>query len=188
MNYTRDRTLFPRHAVDSTDGILKNSVISSIPLSGISTNKLADRGTKYIGEIKGALPKGLHADHIWSHVKTEVHIHCWEQDGKIWYLPRYSGRYPVEVVGLYVHPRTGLLRLKAERARNTAANDSKATIKRIKLTEAAEYRNINAIWYYLEFGPADPLAPSGAKREIVKKAQLNRKELRQLRADHPTAA
>src|SRR5947208_10890690 len=67
---------------------------------------------KVYSEIKAALPKGLHADHIWSHVKSEVQMHCWEEDGKIWYVPRYLGRYAAEVDGLYVHPRTGLLRLK----------------------------------------------------------------------------
>src|SRR5262245_64785029 len=141
---------------------------------------------KIYSEIKQALPKGLHADHIWSHVKSEVQIHCWEQDGKLWHLARYS-RCPVEVDGLYVHPRTGLLRLKTKQVRQTNPNHSKAATKRIELSDATEYRNIEGIWYHLELAEPDPLAVPGAKREIVRKKQLNRKELRELRADHPSA-
>jgi hypothetical protein len=135
-------------------------------------------------ELKKAVPKGLHADHIWSHVKSAVQIHCWEEDGAVWYLPRYSRR-PCEVDGLYVHPRTGFLRLKPERSRQPIPTRA-ASIRRIDLSKTSIYRNIDGLWYYLEFAPRDPL--EDAEWVLIKKKQLNRKELQELHATYPNAA
>lgn len=139
---------------------------------------------KVYSEVKAAVPKGLHGDHIWSHIKSSVHMHCWEEAGSIWYMPRFSRR-PCEVQGLYVHPRTGLLRLKCEPPRKTPQTPLVPSVRRIDLSETSMYRNLDGIWYYLEFAARDPL--TNAEWVLTKKKQLNRKELRELHDTYPHA-
>ena len=135
---------------------------------------------KVYSEIRRAVPGGMQGDHLWMHIKWEVEIHCFERDGRVFARQRYFYG-EIEVSGLYVHPRTGLLcyRLLPSRPRLKPT----APVDRIEIAENEEYRKINGIWYYQKFVRLDVSGPPVL--ELVRKKQLNRRELREFRKAHP---
>jgi hypothetical protein len=135
-------------------------------------------------EVRKAIPRGMHGDHLWLHIKSEVQIHCVEKDGRIFAQPNYFFGM-VEVSGLYVHPRTGLLCNKP-RTTNKARSKTPAKVSHVKINENEEFRNINGIWFYRKFVTVGFTQPP--ERELVVKKQLNRRELQDLRKKHPEVA
>jgi hypothetical protein len=135
---------------------------------------------KVYSEIRKAVPNGMHGDHIWLHIKTEVEINCFERDGRIFARPRYFPR-EVEVSGLYVHPRTLLLCYKETPVKPLKKRTS--YVHRIHIAENEEYRRINGLWYYQKFTRLDVSGPPVL--QLVQKKQLNRRELRELANAHP---
>jgi hypothetical protein len=135
---------------------------------------------KIYSEVRKAVPNGLHGDHVWMHIKWEVEINCFERDGRIYSQPRYFHR-EIEVAGLYVHPRTGLLRY-AERP-SKRLNCPASPADQIEIAENEEYRKINGLWYYRKFIRLDVGGPPVL--ELIRKKQLNRRELRDLQRAHP---
>jgi hypothetical protein len=109
-----------------------------------------------------------------------VEVDCVERDGVVYPQPRFLEDGTSEVTGLYVHPRTGLLR-KPRRARTQSGRVK--PINWIKLGEVEELRRINDIWYHQRFRFVD-MGGRTAKVLTCKK-QLNRRELRELRAEYP---
>ena len=132
-------------------------------------------------EIRKAIPNGLHGDHLWMHIRWEVEIHCFERDGRVFARQRYFYG-DMEVSGLYVHPRTRFLccRLPASRPR---LKKQGAPLDRIEIAEHEEYRKINGIWYYQKFVRLDVAGPPIL--ELVRKKQLNRRELLEFLKRHP---
>jgi hypothetical protein len=136
---------------------------------------------KVYSEIRKGVPAGLHGSHLWSHIRRIVEIDCVERDGVIYPQPRFLEDGTSEVTRLYVHPRTGLLRNKPRRAKTERGKA--VPIHWIKLGEAEEFRRINAIWYYRRF---DYVNRGGQLiKALTYKKQLNRRELRELRAEYP---
>jgi hypothetical protein len=135
---------------------------------------------KIYSEIRKAVPNGLHGDHLWMHIKWEVEINCFERDGQVFAQPRYF-HGEIEVSGLYVHPRTGLLRYAERPSRRLEKPPS--PVNRIEIAENEEYRRINAIWYYQKFVRLDIAGPPVL--QLIRKKQLNRRELRDLQTAHP---
>jgi hypothetical protein len=135
---------------------------------------------KIYSEIRKAVPNGLQGDHLWMHIKWEVEINCFERDGHVLAQPRYFRR-DVEVCGLYVHPRTGLLCYKERPAKRL--KETTYALNRIELAENEEYRKINGLWYYQKFVRRDLAGPPVL--ELIQKKQLNRRELRDLQNTHP---
>ena len=49
--------------------------------------------------------------HIWDHVRWEIETDCYVGENRVVYSTRYTyALHPVPVDGLYVHPKTGLIR------------------------------------------------------------------------------
>jgi len=136
---------------------------------------------KVYSEIRKAIPNGLHGDHLWMHIKWEVEINCFEREGRVFARPRYFYR-DVEVSGLYVHPRTRLLCYKAQISRSRLKQVVEP-VDRIEIGENEEYRKIVGVWYYQKFVRLDIAGPPVL--ELIRKKQLNRHELRDLRNAHP---
>ena len=84
--------------------------------------------------------------------------------------------------GLYVHPRTGLLCFKPRISR-TRRPKPIAPPERIEIGENEEYRKINGLWYYQKFVRLDLAGPPVL--QLIRKKQLNRRELRDLQNAHP---
>ena len=135
---------------------------------------------KVYSEIRKAVPPGLHGSHLWFHIKGIVQVDCVERDGFIYPLPRFLEGGTTEVTGLYVHPRTGLLR-EPRRARRQSGKVK--PINWIKLGEVEEFRRINDIWYHQRFHFLD--RGGQTVKALTGKKQLNRRELRELRAGYP---
>jgi hypothetical protein len=111
------------------------------------------------------------------HIKWEVETNCFERDGRLFERPRY-GVGDIEVSGLYVHPRTGLLCYKP-RVSRPRRSERPAPVNQVDINENEEYRKINGIWYYQKFVRLDVAGPPVF--ELIEKKQLNRRELRELR-------
>src|SRR5262249_33201197 len=111
---------------------------------------------KIYSEIRKAVPNGLHGDHLWTHIKWEVEVHCFQRDGRVFAHARYF-HGEVEVSGLYVHPRTGLLRY----AERPSGQPGKAVtlVNRVEIGENEEYRKINGLWFYQKFVRLDVAGP-----------------------------
>jgi hypothetical protein len=124
---------------------------------------------KVYSEIRKAVPNGMHGDHSWMHIKSEVEINCFERDGRIFARPRYFHR-EVEVSGLYVHPRTGLLCYEATPSKPLKKRT--LYVHRIHIAENEEYRRINGLWYYQKFTRLDVSGPPVL--QLIQKKQLNR--------------
>jgi len=89
--------------------------------------------------------------HILQHVRQHVAVHAVEQDRKIGSLG-YGGFTELWNGHLYVHSRTGLLRRYS--ARRHPAPPAATTHLAIDATH--EYRQHNAVWYWVELTPIDP--------------------------------
>jgi hypothetical protein len=100
---------------------------------------------KVYSEIRKAVPNGLHGDHLWMHIKSEVEINCFEREGRVFTRPRYF-HAEVEVSGLYVQPRTGLLCYK--RRASKELKQPTASLNQIAISDNEEYRRINGLWFY----------------------------------------
>jgi hypothetical protein len=139
---------------------------------------------KVYSEIRKGIPRGLHADHLWSHIRSAVQLNCFERDGEVFAWTHYFFG-EVKVSGLYVHPRTGLLCFKPKPSRKPRTTNVAASATLIQRGELEEYRKINGIWYYRKFIRLDVAGPPVL--QVVEKKQLNRRELRELGIENVTA-
>jgi len=55
--------------------------------------------------------RSVTGSHIWDHVMREIEVDCYIGDGRLAYsnVRTYSWTRDLPVVGLYVHPKTGLI-------------------------------------------------------------------------------
>jgi hypothetical protein len=133
---------------------------------------------KVYAEIRKAVPEGLHGDHLWSHIRHEVRVHCYERDGRVFTVAPYWGEE--EVSGLYVHPRTGLL---SRKRRASKPPIKPRPVNEIALSDSEEFRKIDGVWYHRKFVLID--IDGRLHRQYTEKKQLSREELRELRKTHP---
>jgi hypothetical protein len=138
---------------------------------------------KVYSEIRRGLPDGMHGEHIMSHVRSDVGMHCEEINGVIKVCTRWGHSNEVMEGELYVHPRTGILCVGKHRKRRPASPER---VEHIKLEDNHEYRLIDGIWYYQEFVYVMASRLRGGRytenpeRQVVKKRQLNSRELARL--------
>jgi hypothetical protein len=152
------------------------------PLRRFLRSQVGRPWDKVHAEIRKALPNGLHSDHLWSHITSEVMIQCVERDGRVFGRPFYFGG-EIEVEGLYVHPRTKLLCYKRKSRFDFERRSS--AVDFVRLGENEEYRRIDGIWYYRLFVSLDTTPPT---RRLVEKKQLSRRELKELQDEYPAVA
>ncbi len=137
---------------------------------------------KVFSEIRKAVPAGLHGDHLWMHIRSMVSTNCIERDGGVFQVTRYYFG-EVEVFGLYVHPRTRLLSFRQKSRRPKGMKPSTARVTVVRFGENEEYRKINGLWFYRKFVRLE--VPSPPSFQLVRKKQLNRRELRRLWEEYP---
>jgi hypothetical protein len=88
--------------------------------------------------------------HILQHLDGYVETRCW-MDGKTvmgsphWFRPR-----PVE--GLYVHPKTGILR----RAPKRTLDREREPVTHVRLSDLARYELIDGVWFRFDYRKRDP--------------------------------
>jgi len=90
--------------------------------------------------------------HVFEHIEGEVEKNCFiGKDGKVYTSYSHTGVIPV--YGLYVHPRTGLLRWKEGNywKERLKAEKKRKQITRIRIDETHSYIKLNGIWYIGEF-------------------------------------
>lgn len=128
---------------------------------------------------------GLHVfTHLWQYVeKNTVMI-----DGNVCYVGtgfREKGYVPIEesyrYEQFYVHPEDGILcaaPIRSYRARRNHQFRQKEDENVIEIGLGKAYRKMEGIWYYTEYAKVDKY--DGYHGIILKKRQLNKKELRYL--------
>jgi len=74
---------------------------------------------KVHSELSGKLDRrSVTGSHIWDHVVREIETDCYIGDDRLAYSNRRRYLHPeIPVAGLYVHPRTGLIREQRRRRR-----------------------------------------------------------------------
>lgn len=155
---------------------------------------------KVWSEIKATMDdRTVTGRHIFDHIKGEVELHCIiGPDGVAMQKAHGYRREGERVVGLYVHPETGILRFQP-REKFAAP---KAIPAMLKIKDGKFFENIKGIWYITQYRYRDPNEiverryNEILKRTIVKrvkdllekdqrimisKKQAGRKELKQVR-------
>jgi len=128
--------------------------------------------------------------HIFEHVQSEVSLRCYVgEDGVVYEQPGWGKPRPVR--GLYVHPRTGLLRWKdpKDRGKKRRSGPTKQEVTRIPINQTQSYLKLDGIWYLADLDSTESMPKvEGGKQAvyseghcqwwIVRKRQCSRKELR----------
>ena len=111
------------------------------PLKRTSISRSDGHGTKYTRRFERILTRGKPRNCTsCSTSATYVQTHC-RMDGRtVMATHRWSGAGPVE--GLYVHPKTGLLRRAPKRKRDRRPKP----VTRVPLSELAHYELIEGVW------------------------------------------
>jgi hypothetical protein len=118
------------------------------PLRGYLKKQVGRPWNKVFSELCEHLDKrSITGQHIWDHIKYEVELNAYISDGKVFERPRFGSIRLVQ--GLYVHPVTGILRWAPERPRHRYRPRLDPNLK--KLTDRAELRRIDGIWFYFEY-------------------------------------
>ena len=119
--------------------------------------------------------------HVLQHVPDYVFINTRiDANGKVVGTSRYGVDEPVW--GMYVHPRTGLLRYaKSRRARRNwrERRPDEAEDNFVPIDADSAYQKLNGLWYRTTYGEAP--APD-QPRPLVAKFQLDRKTVKRLEA------
>lgn len=148
---------------------------------------------KVEGELAAALDlRTVVGRHLLSHVEGEVAIHCRiDADGRVF---RRNGDWEIE--GLYVHPRTGLLRRTKPR-RFDAAAERRRRIEQadeVDLDATTRARRIDGIWYLFSRAArveevvacrrdaTGRLVRHFETRQVEDKRQASRTDIRRIRA------
>jgi len=125
--------------------------------------------------------------HVFEHVETEVTVNCYEENGLVYGYNSWGGR-PQPVSGLYVHPRTGLLRSAERRYRKERSEPKERT--RIRISPQNHYIRQDGVWYIAELknykrfvAPDEVNKPTfvdhlSLKWLILQRRQCNKKELK----------
>ena len=159
------------------------------PLRRYLTKQVGRPWTKVYAEIRKNIDTrsaiGLHVmQHLFDFIAVNV-----EMEGGVLYEMGRFGRHPVR--GLYVHPRTGIIR--AAKPRKAAPKRPERTL--IAVSETVEYEKIDGLWFRMLYRlrDADELVPGWdgtlvraielglrSTRELIHKQQCDRKTIRRL--------
>lgn len=128
---------------------------------------------KVYGEMRKTIDTrsaiGLHVlQHLEDYVATDTFI----KDGVVCEWQRRGGAAPVS--GLYVHPKTGLLRF----ARRRKTPRELPPLEIVRVCETVQYRKIDGLWFRMEYRKAGPdeMVP-GQHGMLVRAAELGRSSL-----------
>ena len=157
---------------------------------------------KAYSEICKAVPKGMHRDHVDSHLRHIVAIRCFYVERELWVTSGILSR-PTRIAawhtGLYVEPRTGILR-DARRKKKRQHAPVRPMPKAFWTDSTHQCRRIRGVWYELAYQRHDPdeilqtRVKSGftvhTRRrhtelpllEFIGKRQLDTREIRSLKA------
>lgn len=123
------------------------------PLRQYLFSKIGSRWDEVYSEVKKIIPKGLHGDHIWSHITQMIAVDCEVKDG-IFYDrsdPYRYADYKVGINGLFVHPETGIISLQVRKRKEPAPEPVKEIIIKQgggKVDEDIRFLLFdNGIWY-----------------------------------------
>ena len=87
--------------------------------------------------------------HILQHLRDYVQTHCWMEGRTVMAGRRWFGVAPVE--GLYVHPKSGILRRAPERKWERA----REPVTRVRLSDLAHYELIEGVWFRFDYRKRD---------------------------------
>jgi hypothetical protein len=87
--------------------------------------------------------------HILQHLDGYVQTHCWMEGKIVMTNRRWFGVDPVE--GLYVHPKTGILRRAPERKWSRPPK----LVTRVRLNELAHFELIEGVWFRFDYRKRD---------------------------------
>jgi len=146
---------------------------------------------KVYGEIRQTIDTrsaiGLHVlQHLEDYVATDAFL----EDGVVCEWRWRGGAVPVD--GLYVHPKTGLLRFAKRRKTPRQA----PPLDTVRVSQTVQYRKIDGLWFRMEYRRAEPdeLVPADhgklvraaelgrSSLVLVRKQQCDRKTIRQIEA------
>lgn len=127
--------------------------------------------------------------HLMDHARQLVSMDCRvDEDRKVWTLNRHWGQHGWEPVeGLYVDPRTGLLRWREPSLRRRFRRAPESSDDLIVATDGIHWKR-HGLWYQVEArklecdikGSQTPdFVWRGEHYAVVKKRQLNSRELRE---------
>jgi hypothetical protein len=128
-------------------------------------------------ELSATLDKrSISGLHIWDHVWQFVERHCEEIDGQVyrkasiwrWHLPRGT------VTGLYVHPRTGLLRYAPE---HYPKYRKRVNPDIIVLDAFTKLERRNSLWFRVQYGAQDRYVPPVIRQGVVIRGESWEQEL-----------
>jgi hypothetical protein len=88
--------------------------------------------------------------HILQHLRDYVQTHCWMEGKTLMGNRRWFGVEPVE--GLYVHPKTGILRRAPERKWGREPKP----VTRVRLSDLAHYQLIEGVWFRFDYRKRNP--------------------------------
>lgn len=120
--------------------------------------------------------KVTHA-HVFTHIDSHVEKDVYRGVDGHWHTRPYGGL----VKGLYVHPKTGLIRVQELKDK-----EIKKDYDLYKIDDRNEYRRIDGVWYHVKLDMVwvdhyDYVAKKGYQKQELKqvsKKQLNSKELK----------
>ena len=146
---------------------------------------------KVYGEIRQTIDTrsaiGLHVlQHLEDYVATDAFL----EDGVVCEWRWRGGAVPVD--GLYVHPKTGLLRF----AKRHKTPRQAPPLDTVRVSQTVQYRKIDGLWFRMEYRRAEPdeLVPADhgklvraaelgrSSLVLVRKQQCDRKTIRQIEA------
>jgi hypothetical protein len=119
--------------------------------------------------------------HVLQHLEQFITLDAFMQDGVV-YERNCGQARPVS--GLYVHPRTGLIRL----AKRRRSQNERSELTLVGVSETLEYEKIEGLWFQMEYRMLAteelPEYPMGcgptARRVLVRKRQCDRKTIQQI--------
>lgn len=155
---------------------------------------------KIWSEIKATLDdRTTPGRHIFDHIKSEVELHCTIGPDGVAVVKAHGYRREGErIVGLFVHPKTGIL-CRQGRERSP---EIKTVPTMLKIEDGKFFENIKGIWYITGYRYRDPNEivqrfhheilkreiirrvkdlPEKDRRIMISKKQAGKRELRQLR-------
>ncbi len=128
---------------------------------------------KVYGEIRQTIDTrsaiGLHVlQHLEDYVATDAFL----EDGVVCEWRWRGGAMPVD--GLYVHPKTGLLRF----AKRRKTPRQQPPLETVRVNDTVQYQKIDGLWFCMEYRPAAPdeLVP-GYHGKLVRASELGYRAL-----------
>ncbi len=123
---------------------------------------------KVYGEIRKAIDtRSAVGLHVLQHLEGYVATNAFLEDSVVCEWRWRGGAMPVD--GLYVHPKTGLLRF-AKRRRTPRPEPPLETIS---VNDSVRYQKLDGLWFRMEYRPAAPdeLVP-GYQGKLVRASEL----------------